>query len=540
MKLAAIAYFFFFLLNNVAAQKIQTIVLKQVTQGTAFQIQYVVTEPSNLISVNAPAFDSLQLVSGPNYYNGNATVDGKLQPIKNITYTVVCSKIGKLKINGITANFKNAPEQKANDVFITVVAAPNASFKASSSYTDVSLFEPSSKADIDKLISDNLFVKAEVDRTTCYIGEPVVVTFKLFSRLQSTSEVINAPGLYGFSVIDVLNINAAHQSVETINGKVFNTSILRKVQLYPEQAGKLTIDAMQLNNEIEFDDSLGRNNKKVEKEIASAPVIITVKSLPAKKPENYTGAVGQFSIDAHFAKSQLPLNEQGKLIFTISGKGNFIQFSPPIIQWPKGMDVSEPVVSDSIDKTITPTAGKRIYEYNFTVDSTTDYHLPPISFSFFDLQSNTFKTVTTDALTLKVTNAIEKPEADYTTNKKRNRVLFWIIIAVLLACSLFFILKKKKTKKPKTEVVPILPLQTNFTEKLSQLDLETISDKQACIEMQKLINQIILERNLNSSQAKELQSIKNDCQLIIYSDISSEEKRFEIKNRLLQALQNID
>src|SRR5579875_2338400 len=173
MKPVAIAYFFLFLLNHAAAQKIQTIVPKQVTEGTAFQIQYIVTEPSNLISVNPPAFDSLQLVSGPNYYHGNTIIDGKLQPIKNIAYTVVCPKIGKLKINGITANFKNAPEQKSNDVFIIVVAAPNASFKASSSYTDVSLFEPSSKADIDKLISDNLFVKAEVDRTTCYVGEPV-------------------------------------------------------------------------------------------------------------------------------------------------------------------------------------------------------------------------------------------------------------------------------------------------------------------------------------------------------------------------------
>ena len=96
------------------------------------------------------------------------------------------------------------------------------------------------------------------------------------------------------------------------------------------------IDEMQLQNVIEFDDSLTSRKIKVEKLLASNPVEITVKPLPLTRPAGYIGAVGQFAITADLPNPKFEANTPGKLIVTINGKGNFIQFGPPTIQWPKG------------------------------------------------------------------------------------------------------------------------------------------------------------------------------------------------------------
>src|SRR5215208_5806025 len=79
-----------------------------------------------------------------------------------------------------------------------------------------------------KKIRDNLFLKIMVDKHSCYIGEPLVATFKLYSRLQSTSEVIKNPGFYGFSVYDMVNLDDKLESLEIHNGNSFDVHIIRK------------------------------------------------------------------------------------------------------------------------------------------------------------------------------------------------------------------------------------------------------------------------------------------------------------------------
>ncbi|MGZ5287324.1 MAG: hypothetical protein ACXWB9_09080, partial [Flavisolibacter sp.] len=132
-------------------------------------------------------------------------------------------------------------------------------------------------------------------------------------------------------MIDVLDIKEAHQAVETIDGKVFNTSILRQVQLYPEQAGKLVIDEMVLKNEVEFDDSLENDKKTViAKELRSRPIEINVKALPSPRPVSYTGAVGSFKISAALDSPLKEVNQPANFSVRITGSGNFIQMSEPV------------------------------------------------------------------------------------------------------------------------------------------------------------------------------------------------------------------
>jgi hypothetical protein len=475
-------------------------------------------------------------VSGPNLYKGNAVVDGKLQPIQNIAFTLVPVNLGEIKIGSIKVSFKNAPEANSDDAIITVVAQPNASFLSRSSYTDVNLYAPASKTDRDKLVDDNLFIKTIVDKRVCYEGEPITATFKLYSRLQSSSEAEKSPAFYGFSVIDVLNINESHTAVETVNGKVFNTSVLRQVQLYPVQAGQLTIDPMYVQNEIEFDDTLNHRKTTVEKEIVTQPVTVTVKPLPAKKPDDYSGAVGNFALEAHLEKTDLPVNHEGNLVVTIKGKGNFIQFGPPVVQWPNGTEAFDPILIDKLNKNAVPIEGARRYEFGFAANAVGTYRLPPVSFSFFDLSTHAFKTITTDTLQLHVTEA-QKPITPKVEPQVKRVPYLWILLTAVALSVVVFLLLSNKKNKPQPPA-PQTSQKPNYTQQLAALNLNELTEEQTCLEVQKILSAFSTDAppSLSTEQKAELQAVLKDCELCIYSPLQTTGKEDMVKRamRILQ------
>lgn len=516
-----------------AAQKIRVIVPHEpVIIGNAFQVQYVLTDAAGFESIQPPVSDSIQMISGPHSYNGNMMIDGRMQPIRNITFTLVASALGKIQIRQVEASYKNRAAQITDAAFINVLPQYKASFNARSNYTDVSLYAPSSKADLDQLIKENLFVRAIVDKKTCYLGEAVVATFKLYSRLQSSSEVMNSPSLYGFSVMDILNTNEAHGAVENLDGRIYNTSVLRKVQLYPEQPGDLVIDPMELDHEIEFDDSLHAGNKIIEKRTTSTtPITIHVKELPAKKPVSYNGAVGQFQISVPKNYYELEKGQTGTISVIISGKGNYNQMGPPSIEWPGGFDVFDPATKEKLDKNKVPLKGWRSYDFSFAAEQTGSFTIPPLRFSYFDLQSGTFKTLSSDSIQVLVKERTKRNLREIVTPESKNRTwLWWPLLLFILAMSLFLgwhqTKKKKAPEKKLTEVRPTL------TQEIKAIDHSGLTDQAFGLQLQKLLVQARRTFRLTKEQEDVVLSIIRECELMAYAPITKGEKEGLIKRSL--------
>jgi hypothetical protein len=524
--------------QNLLAQKVQTIVpLQPVVVGTAFQVQYIITQPGELANTVLPAFDSFRVVSGPNHYKGNALIDGKQQPIENITFTLVPSSTGTITINGLKASFKNGSEQEGASATITVIPQPRVSFIARSSYTDLALYAPRSQADLQKMVGENLFLKAELSKTKCYVGEPVVATFTLYSRLQSSSELVRTPGLYGFSVMDMLNTREAHQQVETIRGKVFNTSILRKVQLYPEQPGQLVVDEMVVQNEIDFDDSLG-GNTRISKELRSRPMAITVLPLPEKKPAQYNGAVGRFSLSSHLIQDTIARQAEGKLVVTVKGNGNFIQLNEPIVPWPAHFDVFEPVVNDALDRNAIPVKGSRDYIFSFTVSKAGTYILPPIEFSFFDLITHAYKNVLTDSMQVYISETGTTGAGSNVEKVKKEANFNWLLalgLLVIISFLAFLAWPKIRDRKKSKKATP-----TEIKKPELFIDLSGMNDKEACQQVQHVLDRILKHYELTQMQKREVVSLRRDCQLLVYSEVSAPAQRTEIEKRLTALVQDVE
>ncbi len=462
-------------LTFVQGQTIQTIVTQgPVVAGEAFQVQYVIEGLDKEDEFFAPDFSEFRFISGPNIYSGTAFEAGGAKKLKNIVFTLVAIKPGKFIIPGASAKVKNKLI-KSENVWLQVIGKAEAlkhgkliNTESNSDYFLGPDEEPYVK------MQQNLFMKVLVDKRVCFVGEPVTATFKLYSRLESKSDIVKNPGFYGFTVQDMISLDDRLTAVENINGRNFDVHIVRKVQLYPLQPGIFSIDAMEVQNRVEF--SKSAVSKKTEQEIVEGvfpgedvggkantivfennmntkPVAITVKPTPQKnKPEEYNGATGNFTINATVEKKELAKNEEGDLIITIDGKGNFTQLAAPVIQWPDAVEGFNPIVMDSLNHHQSPLSGKRVFYYRFVSAKPGTYRLPAVSFSFFKPDSNNYRTITTQpinvviSITEKLNTGIVTEDKKVGSNKGIPKIALAAAVLLLMLTIVFYWIKK--TPKP--------------------------------------------------------------------------------------------
>lgn len=489
MRKTTTIFAFLVLVTALHAQvSFKTIVPQQpVVAGESFQVQYVIEDGDRTISVKPPVFSNFRFVAGPNIYMGSVSTVNGVKPLRNTVYTLEAVRPGRFMIPGaaITVDGKTV---RSNNAIVEVISKEEAvkKFNRDNGLNNSDYFLRPGENAYEK-IRQNLFVKVLVDKKSCYVGEPVLATFKLYSRLESKSDIIKNPGFYGFTVYDMVNLTDKQVTTENVNGKTFDVHTIRKVQLYPLQEGLFTIDAMQVKNKVEF--SRSAVNKKTEQEIVEGvlgsgddeiptegtevfetdittePVAITVRPLPEKnRPGSFSGATGHFSITAAVINDRLAKNEQGFFEITITGKGNFIQLDAPTVLWPSEIEGFEPTVKDVFDKTKMPLSGSRTFRYPFVCASPGKWQLPPVSFSFFDTDSNNYRTISTKNVNVVVSNEIKKelltgePKISIAEkSEKAARAAGIIVVVLVLLILLYWAFKKKEPEKIMLQQQPALP-----------------------------------------------------------------------------------
>jgi hypothetical protein len=327
-------------------------------------------------------------------------------------------------------------------------------------------------------INRNMFIKLELDKTNCYVGEPIIATYKLYTRLKSESNLVKNPSFNGFSVIDLQQPDNVSYKREKVNGREYNVYIIRRAQLYPLQSGKLELEPAEIDNKIsfikeeyanskndlmsdmfaEFEDATipaeGIENQRVT--LQSKPASVIVKALPdANVPANFKGAVGNFAIEVMPEKNNFTTDDAGKLKLIISGVGNLQLVNTPEIQWPQGFEAFEPGTSDDFIKTTVPVSGRKIIDYPFTIAQPGTYVLPSIKFSYFNPKEGKYKTDSTKPVSFIVIKGSGKNGVPVMATKQQNILnkfinnRRWVVssVAVLILCGLIFWLKRDKKKE---------------------------------------------------------------------------------------------
>ncbi|MFZ1264498.1 MAG: BatD family protein [Chitinophagaceae bacterium] len=582
MKKTAIIFIFLLLgLSGSAQSSFKTIVPKRpVVSGESFQVQYILEDGEKTATIKPPMFKNFRFVAGPNIYIGSASTSNGVKALWNAVYTLEAMRPGKFVISGATITV-NGKMIRSNDAIIEVVSEKEAikRFNSEKEFTPSDYFLKTGENPYEK-IRQNLFLKLIVDKNTCFVGEPVLAVFKLFSRLESKSDIVKNPGFYGFTVYDMVNLTNKQVATETINGKIFDVHTIRKVQLYPLQAGAYTIDAMEVKNKVAFSKSavskkaeqeiaeglLGNNDFETpdegtevyETELSTEPVIIRVKPVPEKsRPAAFNGAAGNFTISSGVVNKMPGKYEEDYFEIRISGEGNFIQLSAPTVQWPAGMEGFEPEVKDVLDKTKMPLTGIRTFRYPFVSAAPGVYIIPAVHFAFFDLDSGNYKTVTAPAIEVHVRSEEKAGIITISTGKKNQRkkiaTLYWLVIAGILALGCMGLIRVRRKDKPvqKSELAGTMNLKPNVVEMLAPVYLKLPGDDpdfymelQQSIwrffnlhfqltgsEMKKeVLKSTLIKRGIDKGRVKELEDILQLCETGMFTNSSPASD----KNVLLQ------
>ena len=392
-----------------------------------------------------------------------------------------------------------------------------------------------------------MFIRVEVDKKSAYVGEPVVATYKLYTRLKSESNMTKNPSFNGFSVLDIQQPNDMSYRTEKFEGREYNVYIIRKVQLYPLLAGNLELGIAEIENNVQFikaeyvnqqADALndifrdlaqltippeGIDMQKVT--LQSKPVSVLVKPLPdAGKPTTFKGAVGNFTIETRVEKNNFTTDDDGKMAIVIAGEGNLQMINAPEMLWPSGIEGFDSKATDDLFKGTVPVSGRKIFEFSFTISTPGTYILPVVEFSFFDIRDAKYKTVSSNPIEITVTKgtgkqknviteANAKSKDNLLTKFFSNRLRVVSLIAVLIIIGLIVWLKRD-TKNEK--------------------QLADIANAEAVMQQKKIQVEEILPEQQNQLALAEECLHRNDAKLF-YTYLNQELKNFLAKKLALPA-----
>ena len=457
-------------------------------KGEYITLSLTVSNGTNVQKITPPLLNDFNVVSGPSTTTEQNTINGETSQYISLSYVLLAKKMGTIKIPPATALI-DGRTFKSNAISITVSKnKSNQSAQNNSSPGSIQSMlsgfdpfnEPSEQPtfndyilhkgeNIQKKVNDNMQLRLETSKNSCYVGEPLLATYKLYTRLKSESNLSKNPSFNGFSVIEMTQPNGEMGfSNGKLNGKDYNVYTIRKAQLYPLQPGELEVEPATLDNKISFVKYSGNNgnnynvdpNALITETVAltSKPGLITVKPLPEfGKPVGFKGAVGNFTMETVLEKNKFATDETGKIFITITGSGNMHLLTLPDIKWPAAFEVFDAKVTDNTDNKTVPISGSKTFEIPFSISTKGSYEIPSIVFSYFDPATKSYKNATSVAIPFTVEkgkkiNNVAASKGINATDSFTEKVisLKWLILlfltGIIIAGLIFWMSRDRKEK----------------------------------------------------------------------------------------------
>ncbi len=375
----------------------------KVSVGEVFQIAFTInTSASNF---KAPSLSDFDVYSGPNQSTSMQIVNGSMSQSISLSYMLSAKKEGKFTI-GAASIVVNGAKLESNVIPIEVKGAAPQQQNNNTNSNSANAYNPyanqqnttttTPQYSSDKS-SDDVFIRTFVTKKSCYIDEQIVVTQKVYSRLNLRGfQNYKMPGYNGFWS---QNENQKNKQIElgqeNIDGVMYYVAEFTKSYLFPQRSGQLTIEPMEIDCIVRkrsskqpqniFEQFFGGGGyEDVVVKAKSKAITIDVKALPEKdKPANFSGAVGNFSLKAEISKEKVKANESINLKLSVAGKGNIKITDAPKITFPEGFETYEPKVSENYNEGGS-FSGTKTYDYLLIPRKPGEFVIKDLDFSYFD------------------------------------------------------------------------------------------------------------------------------------------------------------
>lgn len=398
-----------------------------VVVGEQFRLSYTATT-TQVKNLQLPSIKGFEILIGPNRSIKVQSINGNASETSTYTYILMAKEVGEYTIPGASV-VADGKQMVSNSVKIKVLPQDQASTEKSEEDSSDSSSQPS-------VSNQDLFVMATVNKTDVYEQEAFLLTYKIYTRepnLRLNNQKL--PDFKGFHSQEVEMPSNAKWTQEHYKGRNYFTTIYRQFVLFPQQVGKLFIEPalfqMTVEKAVRSDDPFdaffngGSNIVAINKNLSTPKIAVNVKSLPAGKPVDFSGGVGEFNISSSINDQEVKTNDAITVKVIISGTGNLKLLNNPEIKFPEDFEIYDPKVDNQVRLTREGLTGNKVIEYLAIPRHAGDYTIPGVTFSYFDIRSKSYKTLKTEDYVVKVQKGAGNAEqvvANF-TNKEELKVL---------------------------------------------------------------------------------------------------------------------
>ncbi len=383
-----------------------------------------------------PSFEGFTVTGGPNQAVSRQWMNGKSTFSKTFSYFLAPKKrgtftIGQAQITIDGEVYKSPPKE------VVVTAAVD---------------KPKDENDAAYIASEKIHLVAEVSKANPYINEAFNVVYKLYVAPQTS--VSNWREIDSPQFTDFWSQNIDEKQFKIYEGQYdgepYRYVILRRSVLYPQKVGKLNIEPLSLSITVRVPTSKrdifgGRLYENTNITVSAKNRTVNVKPLPENgKPDDFSGAVGDFDFSVTTNKTSLDAAEAFELTVEANGKGNLKLFDLPQPTLPGTLEVYDPENDDKIRTNLAGMSGSKRQIYTVVPQFKGKYPIPTLSFSYFNPKTERYERLTSDQIVIDVVNGPLEAEATPTTPSTDK-------IAVVANDKQFQFIKTQTTLQPKTK-----------------------------------------------------------------------------------------
>jgi hypothetical protein len=371
--------------------------------GERFEVSFTVSGPDvNAIkNFRPPDWGQLVVLSGPNQSTSVQMINGSVSGSQTYSYYLYARQPGKYTIGAASIEY-GGTTLRTQPLHLDVVKGQ---VQASSGQGS----QP---------VGDNLFIRATSDRQRVKRGEQVTITYKLYTRIGvSGYDLAKAPVYLGFWSEEIEQPSQPPVTTEMYEGKQYRVATIRKTALFPTQTGKLTVSPLEVRCAVQlqsqrrtndpfdsfFNDPFFSRMQTVEQNFKSNALTTSVDPLPGSAPTGFSGAVGNFVFSASLDKKEVAAGDPLTLRLMVSGAGNIKLLTLPKPTLPTDFEAYEPKISDEIRRDGGIIKGKKVAEYLIIPRNPGQRAIEPVSFSYFDVERNSYSTLRSPRFEITVT-----------------------------------------------------------------------------------------------------------------------------------------
>lgn len=394
-----------------------------VSVGQMFEISYSIN--TNAAGFTPPDFSPFRVAAGPFSSTRMQSINGRSTITVGYSFRLIALAPGDFTIPPATIRTSEGVI-KSKPVTVKVVRGAAGSVPPGSSQQQTQQ-QPQSIPSA----SEDLFIRATVNKRSAWLGEPVNLIFKVYTRVDLRNvQPRKMPSLTGFWSEDYDLSQQAKFRNEIINGVAYRVADIKRTVLFPQKTGELTIDPLEIDFTIRkrvstgdpFVDQFFGSFEHEQVTISSPPVKINVKPLPTPQPQNFTGAVGNYSISSSLDRTETKANEAVKLSITVKGTGNLGLINEPALTFPPDIEVYDPETKNQFSSNAYGMQGSRTWEYLLIPRHKGNFKIPVYEFSYFDPSSATYKNLSTGIYELSVLEGDTEGGSAYSSSGYQEKI----------------------------------------------------------------------------------------------------------------------